>query len=202
MISLAMDQIFRFVSAQSQPDKAVPDQPAQRVRNLAKEALVGRRISAARSAHRLSPSMITQIHKPYTGSGGYVLRRDKYFCDCRRPQSQRGEAAAVHNAGSNSISRATRSVMKTRSSKENAASYEAAEGEVMTKLMSLAAITLILSTAGAFAQHRHWGDARYGIHRVSPTVYSDVLSSGPYHRDVLPDGTVTGPLAPDISGGP
>jgi hypothetical protein len=91
--------------------------------------------------------------------------------------------------------------MKTRSSKENAASYEAAEGEVMTKLMSLAAITVMLSTAGAFAQNRHWNDARYGIHRVSPTVDRDVLSSGPYHMDVLPDGTVTGPLAPDANGG-
>ena len=72
----------------------------------------------------------------------------------------------------------------------------------MTKLMSITAITLMLSTAGALARHAHWNPAaHYGTERISPTVDRDGLSSGPYHRDVLRDGTMTGPLPSDAHGG-
>jgi hypothetical protein len=36
---------------------------------------------------------------------------------------------------------------------------------------------------------------------LAPAVLSQAANAGPYHMDSLPDGTVTGPVAPDAAGG-
>jgi hypothetical protein len=55
----------------------------------------------------------------------------------------------------------------------------------MKKILTQSALALLL-TAGAI-----------GAASAAPTVYQ----SGPYHQEVLPNGTVTGPISPDVNGG-
>ena len=59
----------------------------------------------------------------------------------------------------------------------------------MKKLLTQAALALLLTAAGALSvtsavSAAHW-----------------TYQSGPYHQDVLPNGTVTGPIGPQVNGG-
>jgi hypothetical protein len=53
--------------------------------------------------------------------------------------------------------------------------------------------TVSLSEANA-ARHYY---PQYSVESQVPSQYQ----SGPYHEDRLPDGTLTGPIAPDANGG-
>jgi hypothetical protein len=53
----------------------------------------------------------------------------------------------------------------------------------------------ISETANAAPRHSY---RQYSTDRPVPYWTGE---RGPYHRDILPDGTVTGPIAPDANGG-
>jgi hypothetical protein len=56
----------------------------------------------------------------------------------------------------------------------------------MKKIVTQSALALLLAAAGAITAAS-----------AAPTLYE----SGPYHQEVLPDGTVTGPIGPETNGG-
>ncbi len=65
----------------------------------------------------------------------------------------------------------------------------------MKKIFGLSALALILGVTAASAQYRtHFYNSVAG--RGTGQSWSQRLDAqqGPYHQDVLPDGTVTGPL--------
>ncbi len=43
--------------------------------------------------------------------------------------------------------------------------------------------------------------APVGFSAAADAASRSYLQQGPYHEDVLPNGTVTGPIAPDANGG-
>jgi hypothetical protein len=55
----------------------------------------------------------------------------------------------------------------------------------MKKILTQSALALLLTATVISAAS------------AAPTIYE----SGPYHQEVLPDGTVTGPISPDVNGG-
>jgi hypothetical protein len=81
----------------------------------------------------------------------------------------------------------------------------------MKKFVALSAVALLVGVTGASAaQHRRMAGPYLNqswSHAASkPSVFGSAsrpqpVNSGPYHEDVLPDGTVTGPLQPEANGG-
>jgi hypothetical protein len=77
----------------------------------------------------------------------------------------------------------------------------------LTKLvLGITVATLILGPALAAPRKSHSLQNRH--YRAAPvqTYFGEPLGygagqSGPYHKDVLPDGTITGPISPDVNGG-
>jgi len=59
----------------------------------------------------------------------------------------------------------------------------------MKKIFAQSALALLLIGASAIGV--------ISAANAAPLVYQ----SGPYHQEVLPDGTVTGPIAPQANGG-
>jgi hypothetical protein len=62
-------------------------------------------------------------------------------------------------------------------------------GSVMKKILTQSALTLLLAAAGALSVT--------SAASAAPRVYQ----GGIYHQEVLPNGTVTGPLGPEVNGG-
>jgi hypothetical protein len=59
----------------------------------------------------------------------------------------------------------------------------------MKRILTQSALALLLTAAGAISVT----SAANAAPRVS--------QSGPYHQEVLPNGTVTGPIGPEVNGG-
>jgi hypothetical protein len=59
----------------------------------------------------------------------------------------------------------------------------------MKKILTQSALALVLTAAGALSAA--------SVASAAPAV----SVSGPYHQEVLPDGTVTGPIGPETNGG-
>jgi hypothetical protein len=59
----------------------------------------------------------------------------------------------------------------------------------MKRIFAQSALALLLTAAGVISA--------ISAANAAPSIYQ----SGPYHQEVLPNGTVTGPLGPQVNGG-
>jgi hypothetical protein len=60
----------------------------------------------------------------------------------------------------------------------------------MKKILSQLALALLLTAAGAIS-----------VTSAASAAPRRVYQGGIYHQDVLPNGTVTGPIGPEVNGG-